>query len=53
MTKDGALRRLQGRTEQLARLVLLGAPKIILAEQRRMVAQAREWVDDPPAHIPD
>lgn len=53
MTKTTALLRLQNRTEQMMRLVLLNAPEVILAEQRRMIAQARGWVDDPPAEIPD
>jgi hypothetical protein len=53
MTRDTALLRLQNRTEQLACMVIQGAPQIILDEQRRMVRQAREWVDNPPPEIPD
>jgi hypothetical protein len=53
MTKDTALLRLQNRTAQLARLMLLGAPAVIIAEQRRMVAQAAGWVSSPPPEIPD
>lgn len=53
MTKNGALLRLQNRTEQLARLILLGAPAVILLEQRRLVRQAAEWVINPPSEIPD
>lgn len=53
MTKDTALRRLENRTAQLARLKLLGAPSLIIENQRRLVSEAGEWVDAPPADIPD
>ena len=53
MTRDTALLRLQYRTEQLMRMAVLGAPGVIIAEQQRMVAEAREWVDSPPPEIPD
>lgn len=53
MTKENALRRLEYRTETLARLVLLGAPEIILENQRQLVAIAEGWVSSPPPDIPD
>jgi len=53
MTRDTALLRLQNRTDQLARLMLLGAPDIIIQEQRRMIRQAAGWVENPPPEIPD
>jgi hypothetical protein len=53
MNKNTALLRLQNRTEQLVRLVLLNAPAIIIEEQRRMMRQAAEWVISPPPEIPD
>jgi hypothetical protein len=53
MTKEGALRRLEQRTEQLLRLEGLGAPEVILDNQRLMVTEARMWVEDPPVWIPD
>jgi hypothetical protein len=53
MTLETALRRLENRTAQLVRLAVLGAPEIILANQRRMVTEARGWVDSPPPEIPD
>lgn len=53
MTRETALLRLENRTEQLMRLAVLGAPEIILDNQRRIVREARQWVDDPPPEIPD
>ena len=53
MTKESALLRLQNRTEQLTRMVLLGAPDVIVQEQRRLVHQAAQWVTSPPPEFPD
>lgn len=53
MTLETALRRLENRTEQLARLVALSAPACLLEQQRKMVAEARGWIDSPPPEIPD
>lgn len=41
MTKDDLLRRVEYRTEMLTRLVTIGAPAQIIAQQRRMVEEAR------------
>lgn len=46
MTRATALRRLEYRTETLARLVLMDAPEIILANQRNLVTIAEGWVRD-------
>ena len=53
MTRDTALLRLQNRTNQLARLMLLNAPAVIVARQRQLVRQAADWVACPPPEIPD
>ena len=53
MTLESALRRLEYRPEQLARMVSLGVPLIVIENQRRLVSQARGWVDSPPADILD
>lgn len=53
MTRETALRRLENRTEQLVRLVMLGAPEIMLEKQRDLVSRARGWVDNPPPEEPD
>lgn len=46
MTRATALRRLEYRTETLARLVLMDAPEIILENQRNLVTIAEGWVRD-------
>lgn len=53
MTKETALRRLENRTNSLARLCLMNAPDIIIQNAERLVDEAAAWVDNPPPEIPD
>lgn len=48
-----ALRSAELRTEQLVRLVVLGAPEIVIDKQREMVDEARERVSYFLEHAPD